>query len=303
MNWLHAVKVFREVAHQGSLSAASRQLGMSPATVSRHISALEHELRATLFQRSSRQMSLTEAGRTYKTLIEPIVSQIEEAGLAVEGLQSKPRGTLHVHSRMMVGQQYLVPLLPKFLDLYPEVDVDLTMSNFEIDIVEQGLDLDIRIGRLSDSSLHARKIATSRRVVVASPAFLERYGDRLREPQDLANVSCLTYRLRQGSIIWRFSRGAEEVEVPVSGRLQSDNGMSLLAAVISGIGVALMSDWAVREALSDGRLLPLFVDYRASHSDYENGIYAVFEKREFLPQKTRVFIDFLTSELAYLNRA
>lgn len=303
MNWLHAVKVFREVAHQGSLSAASRRLGMSPATVSRHVTALEQELKATLFHRSSRQMSLTEAGRTYKSLIDPIVTQVEEAGLAVEGLQSKPRGILRVHSRMMVGQQYVVPLLPKFLTRYPKVDIELTMSNFPVDIVEKGVDLDIRIGRLSDSTLHARKIATSRRVVVVSPAFLARHGKALREPADLANVSCLTYRLSMGSVIWRFRRGSEEIEVPVTGRLQSDNGMSLLAAVIDGIGVALMSDWAVRDALASGELVALFTDYSASHSDYDNGIYAVFEKREFLPQKTRVFIDFLCEELAYLNGA
>ncbi|QKV19022.1 LysR family transcriptional regulator [Oricola thermophila] len=301
MNWLHAVRVFREVAHLGSLSAAGRRLGMSPATVSRHVTALEHALNASLFHRSSRQMSLTEAGRTYKTMIEPIIAQIDEAKLAVEGLHSNPRGVLRVHSRQMVGAQYLTPLLPKFLDRYPEIDVDLAMSNYEIDIIEKGIDVDIRIGKLSDSALHARKIATSRRIVVASPTFLQIHGDQLKSPSGLVNVSCLTYRLSKGAVIWRFRRGSEEIEVPVTGRLQSDSGMTLLSAVMDGVGVALMSDWAVREAIADGRLVPLFTDYSASHSDYENGIYAVFEKREYLPRKTRVFIDFLCDELAYLN--
>lgn len=301
MNWLQSVEVFLEVAQLGSLSSAGRKLGMSPATVSRQVSSLEQLLNATLFHRSSRQMSLTEAGHTYKSLIEPIISQIEEASLAVEQLQSNPCGILRVHSRMMVGQQYLVPLLPEFLALYPDVDVDLSMSNFAVDVIEQGLDVDIRIGKLSDSSLHARRIANSRRLVVAAPSLLDKIAHQLTSPADLAQVDCLTYRLQQGAVIWRFMRGMEEIEVPVTGRFQTNNGMSILAAVIDGAGVALMSDWAVREMLADGRLVALFTDYKASHSDYENGIYAVFEKRDYLPGKTRVFIDFLCERLAYLD--
>ena len=174
MDWMQPMRIFVSVVQNGSLSSAGRQLGLSPASVSRHIGALEESLGCRLVNRTSRKLTLTEAGELYYAKVGEILQQIAEANDSVAELQAQPRGTLRVHSRVLVGHLHVVPVLPEFLARYPEVTVDLLMSNRVIDVVEQNIDVDIRIGKLVDSSLVARKLAASERVVCASPALSRR---------------------------------------------------------------------------------------------------------------------------------
>ena len=162
MEWLRSMRLFVGVVQNGSLSAAGRQHGLSPASVSRHISALEESVGGRLLNRTSRKLTLTEAGEIYFHKVEHILQQILEANESVAQLQSVPRGTLRVHSRMLVGHQYIVPALPEFMKQYPDITVDLLLSNHAVDLVEQNIDVDIRIGKLVDSSLIARKLAAER---------------------------------------------------------------------------------------------------------------------------------------------
>lgn len=295
MELLRAMRLFVSVVQSGSLSSAGRQLGLSPASVSRHMNSLEESLGVRLLNRTSRKLTLTEAGEIYYRQAEQILHQITEANESVAQLQSVPRGTLRVHSRMLVGHQYIVPALPGFIAQYPEIKIDLMLSNFPIDLVERNIDVDVRIGKMLDSSLVARKLASSERLVCAAPAYLERHPEIVR-PADLAAHNCLTYRLNMGRNIWRFVGPDNTLtEVPVMGNFQSDNGQALLVATQAGVGVALMPDWSIRDDLASGRLRRIFPDYRVTHVEFENGIYAVYQKSRHMSAKVRLFIDFLAA--------
>jgi DNA-binding transcriptional LysR family regulator len=289
------MRIFVAVVQNGSLSSAGRQLGLSPASVSRHIGALEKTLGCRLVNRTSRKLTLTEAGELYYTKVGEILHQIAEANESVAELQAQPRGTLRVHSRVLVGHLHIVPLLSEFLARYPQITVDLLMSNRVIDVVEQNIDVDIRIGKLVDSSLVARKLAASERVVCAAPAYLKGRTP-VAHPTDLAGHNCLTYRINVGRTVWRFLDGAGTLqEIPVQGSLTTDNGYALLNATLAGVGVALMPDWSVRDHLASGRLVRLLPEYRVSHIEFDNGIYAVFQKSRHMSAKVRAFIDYLAA--------
>lgn len=295
VEWLKATQLFVDVVKYGSLSAAGRHRGVSPATVSRIIRALELDVGARLLNRTSRQLQLTEAGQLYYSRIERILHLIQEVNTGVETLQARPQGQLRIHSRILIGNMYLVPALPPFLRQYPDIKVDLLMSNFPVDLVARNIDVDIRIGKLEDSSLMVRKLANSTRIICATPGYLEN-GPPLRTPRDLRNHNCLTYRLTMSSPVWRFiSPDGALTEVPINGSLQSDNGAALLEAMNAGEGIAIMPDWAVQDALKDGRLVRLFPDHEVSYGEFENGVYAVFQTARQVPAKVRVFIDYFAS--------
>jgi DNA-binding transcriptional LysR family regulator len=295
MEWQRAAELFVSVVQLGSLSAAARRDGISPATVSRIIRSLEEEVGGHLLNRTSRKLSLTEAGELYFNKVEQILHQIQEANEGVARLQTSPRGTLRVHSRVLVGNQHVAPALPEFARRYPEIAVDLLLSNFAVDLVAQGIDVDIRTGKLEDSSLIARKLASSERIVCATPSYLQTRPP-LETPADLAHHNCLTYRLHLGRAVWRFLDGARSLtEVPVTGNLQSDNGQILLTATLCGQGLAIMPDWAVRDEIADGRLVRVLPDYRASHIEFDDGIFALFQQSRHTPTKIRVFVDYMAS--------
>jgi DNA-binding transcriptional LysR family regulator len=293
MEWLRSMRLFVGVVQNGSLSAAGRQHGLSPASVSRHITALEESVGGRLLNRTSRKLTLTEAGEIYFQKVEHILQQVLEANDSVAQLQSVPRGTLRVHSRMLVGHQYIVPALPSFMQQYPEITVDLQLSNHAIDLVEQNIDVDIRIGKLVDSSLIARKLASSERIVCATPKYLAQAGP-ISSPNDLTAHNCLTYRLNLGRTTWKFKEpDGEVVEVPVSGKFQTDNGQAILAATLADVGIALMPDWSIREDLAAGKLKRLFPKHRVSFEAFENGVYAVYQKSRHQSKKVRAFVEFV----------
>ncbi|MBL8654376.1 MAG: LysR family transcriptional regulator [Alphaproteobacteria bacterium] len=295
MEWLRAAELFVNVVQLGSLSAAARRCGVSPATVSRIIHSLEEDVGGRLLNRTSRKLNLTEAGEFYYGRIDQILHQIQEANDSVARLQANPRGTLRVHSRMLVGNQYIAPALPEFMRRYPEISVDLTLSNYAIDLIAQNVDVDIRIGKLEDSSLVARKLASAHRIVCAAPSYLKNCPP-LEKPIDLTNHNCLTYRINLGRPVWRFiDKAGKLLEVPVAGSLQSDNGPALLGATLAGVGVSVMPDWAVKDDLAAGRLVSVLPGYQASHIEFDNGIYAVFQHATQIPSKVRVFVDYIAA--------
>jgi molybdate transport repressor ModE-like protein len=293
MQTLRTMSLFAAIAHHGSLSAAARKLGLSPASVSRQITALEEQLGARLLNRTSRSMTLTSTGEIFLRHAENILHQVEEMQVEVSQREQQPSGLLRVHSRMLVGTLVLMPNLPRFLQAHPQITVELAMSNHAIDLAERNVDVDIRIGKLTESALIARRLATSERVVCAAPAYLAG-RPAIREPADLVRQNCLTYRLGMGRTVWRFVDAAgHTAEVPVTGSLTTDNGPALHAAALAGLGIALMPDWSVREDIRAGRLVRLFASHRASHLEFENGVFAVYQRSRYLSARVRVFIDFL----------
>lgn len=293
MDSFRAIQVFVRVVQHGSLSSAARQLGSSPASVSRQIRALEDTLGARLLNRTSRKLTLTEAGETYFQHAEQILHHFDEAQHSISQLQRSPRGTLRVHSRILVGQLYIIPALTDFLLRHSEIKVDLMLSNRPIDLVEQNIDIDIRIGKLSDSSLIAKRLAVSQRVVCAAPSYLARHPP-ITCPQDLVQHNCLTYRLNMGSVQWRFL-GADgaTTDVAVSGSLQTDYGPALRSAALGGLGLALMPDWSVRDDIQRGLLVRLFPEHQVSFMEFDNGVYAVYQRSRHMSTKVRLFVNHL----------
>lgn len=291
---LHSLRHFAEAARVGSLSAAARELGLSTATVSRSIDSLEKELGFSLMAKTSRGLGLTAAGAAYLPKVEHILLELAEATALAKGVHSEPKGDLKINSRVAVGNICLAPLIPQFLKGNPEITIKLSMTNdASIDLLKHDIDVDIRTGVLQDSSLIARKLADSRRLLVASPQYLAEHGEP-RVPADLRHHNCIPFRKDANAVSWRFraADGAEQVIEP-RGNLETDNGSVIRTALRAHMGIAHMTDWAVRADLLSRRLVQVLPDYQVTVDGYHHGIYAVFMPSRSQCRKVRAFIDFL----------
>jgi DNA-binding transcriptional LysR family regulator len=285
---LTEMSVFSRVVTAGSLSSAARELGLSPAMVSRRLTALEARLGVRLLNRTTRTLRLTDEGANYYDTCSRLLAEIDEAEAAVSAGRIEPRGALKVALPASFGNRHIAPLVPRFAERYPNVQLALSLSDRTVNIIEEGFDLAVRIAHLEDSSLAARRLAPNRRVVCASPAYLRRHG-MPRTPQELLRHNCITST--DFSMTWDYTdpEGAAG-SVRVTGRYACDNWEVLREWALAGLGVALKSTWDVRQHLEDGSLVPLFPGYTFG-SDV--AIYAVYPHRRHLPAKTRVFIEFL----------
>jgi DNA-binding transcriptional LysR family regulator len=285
---LAEMAVFSRVVAAGSLSAAARELGLSPAVISRRLAALESRLGVRLINRTTRSLHLTDEGANYYDTCARLLSEIEEADAAVSAGRVEPQGPLKVALPASFGHRHIAPLIPQFASRYPKVQLALTLSDRSVNLVDDGFDLAIRIADLADSSLAARKLAPNRRVVCASPEYLRRHG-LPRTPQDLLEHNCLT--TNDFAMNWEYKgpRG-EPGSVRVTGRYACDNWEVLREWALAGLGVALKSTWDVRVQLEEGSLVSLCPGYTF---DTDVAIYAVYPHRRFLPAKTRAFIEFL----------
>jgi len=288
---LNEMTTFVRVVGAGSLSAAARDLGLSPAMVSRTLSGLEARLGVRLLHRTTRRMHLTDEGAAYHEACVRILGEVDEANASVSAGRGVPRGTLKVALPASFGYRHIAPLVPRFAERYPELRLALDLSDRAVDLVEEGYDLAVRIEELKDSSLAARKLAPNRRVVCASPAYLARHGTP-RTPDELAGHNCLVANWEHDfsmTLEYRDPKG-HRGEVRVSGRYACDNWEVLREWAIAGLGIALKSTWDVRDHLEDGSLVALCPGYTF---DTDVAIYAVYPHRRYLAAKTRAFIDFL----------
>jgi DNA-binding transcriptional LysR family regulator len=285
---LQEMSVFARVVAAGSLSAAARDLGLSPALVSRRLAALEARLGVRLVHRTTRSLHLTVEGTRYYDACSRVLAEIEDANAEVSRGRAEPQGALKVALPASFGHQHVAPLIPRFAERYPKVELALSLSDRRVSVVDEGFDVAITIAHLEDSSLAARKLAPNRRVVCASPAYLRKHGTP-RTPDDLTQHNCLT--TSDFAMTWEYKDpqgrpGAARVR----GRYACDNWEVLREWALAGLGIALKSTWDVYRHLQDGGLVPLLPGY-SFHSDV--AIYAVYPHRRLLPAKTRVFIDFL----------
>jgi len=289
MDRMTALSVFRTVVDLGSFSQASRALGLSPAAISKNIAELESHLSARLLNRTTRRMSLTEAGADYYDKISRILDDLTEADGSVGQSVAAPRGRLKISAPVSVTLVALAEALPRFLTLYPDIALDVRTDDRRVDLVRDGYDLAIRgSDLLEDSGLVARKLAVLKHALCAAPAYFERHG-RPQAPTDLAGHACVQFSLSDHADAWTFVRGAETVRVAVAGRYKISSSLAVREALISGFGLSLIPELYVRDALADGRLEAALTDWRGD----ETGLYAVYPSRRFTPAKVRVFVDFL----------
>jgi DNA-binding transcriptional LysR family regulator len=285
---LYEMSVFARVVAEGSLSAAARDLGVSTAVVSRRLAALEARLGVRLINRTTRRLALTDEGASYHEACARILAEVADADAAAAAQRVEPQGLLKVALPASFGHKHIAPLVPPFAARYPKVELAFSLSDRTVDVIAEGYDLAIRIGELEDSSLAARKLAPNRRVVCASPQYLEQHPAP-RVPADLQKHNCLTTTDLQMNWEFKGPDGKRGV-VRVAGHYACDNWEVLREWAMAGLGVALKSTWDVRRQLEDGSLVPLLPGYDFGT---DVSIYAVYPHRRHLPAKTRVFIDYL----------
>lgn len=291
MDRLTAMEVFVRIVETGSFSAVGRELGMTQPTVSKQLSALERQLKTRLLNRSTRQLSLTEAGSTYYESCKRIIDTVREAEGNLGLLQTQLTGVLRINTSIGLGHQYLGHLVLKFQQQHPGLSIDLGYTDRYVDLVEEGIDVAIRVGRLDDSSLVARRIGSTLRSVVATPAYLAKNGVPGR-PEDLAQHNCLLYAYLSTGNEWVF-RGTEGlISVKVSGNFRANNGEAIKQAVMADLGVAAMPDWFVQQDLDEGRLISILADYAPGLAE----INAVYPSARHVSAKVRVFTEFLQAE-------
>ncbi|CCG40185.1 LysR family transcriptional regulator [Magnetospirillum molischianum] len=289
MDRLAAMTAFARVAETGSFSEAARRLRSSKSVVSRQVAALETDLGVRLLHRSTRALTLTEAGHGYFDQIVRILAEIDEANLSVSHLQAAPRGRLRVNAPMSFGIRHLAPAIPDFLTRCPEVEIDITLNDRFVDLVDEGFDMAVRIGHLIDSSLVARRLAPLRRIVCASPAYLAARG-LPTTPDEISGHECLCYSNMSAGNEWKFTTpDGRPWPVEVKGRLRVNNGDALRVAALEGLGLACLPTFIVGEDLRAGTLVPVLAE--AVHQ--EGGVFAVYPHARHLSPKVRAFIDYL----------
>lgn len=297
MDEVSGMRLFAAIVAAGSFSEAGRRLGLSPATVSRRMDALERRMGVPLVYRSTRSLALTEAGELFANQAEAILDEIGQLRDAVLQLDAAPRGTLRVSAPLPFGRLRIAPALTAFLRHYPDLGVDLTLTDRVVDMMEEGIDVAVRIGRLPDSSLMVRRIADHRRAVCAAPGYLDTRRPP-RRPADLAAHACLTYAFHQGEQTWRFRKpgGTASEEVRVAGPFRTNDAEALHAAVLGGLGIGLLPVWMIAADLQAGRLVPLLPELEASTTAFDSAIHAVYPPSRRLSAKVRAFVDFLVAE-------
>ncbi len=280
---------FAALARKGSLSAAARELGITPPAATKRLAQMEQRLGVRLLNRTTRRVSLTSEGELYLEQAQRILADIREMEDAVSSHRAEPRGLLRVNATLGFGRTTIAPLVSAFARSYPDIELQLQLTDRPIDLVEEAFDLGIRFGALPDTRLSARRILANKRFLCASPGYLKRAGVP-ETPDELARHSCILHRQNNDpGNLWRLGRGRREQLVKVRGALSSNDGDVVLGWALDGHGILLRSEWDLAKYLASGRLRVVLPDHAPAPAD----LYVFYPSRRQLPAKVRVFIDFL----------
>ncbi len=288
MDKLASLRAFNKIVERGSFAAAGRELRLSRSAISKYVRDLEHELGVQLLRRTTRSASPTENGLAYYERSRAILAELEEADQAVSRLQAEPRGMLRVNAPMSFGTLHLARAIGDFMARYPELKIQLLLSDQLVDPVQEGYDVTLRIAALAVSTLIARKIVAARRVICAAPAYLERRGRPLR-PEDLRGHDCLSYGHLATGNQWKLTGADGDHWIEVPWMLCSNNAEALCDAAVAGRGIALLPTFIAGAALQNGALVTVLSDYHPPALS----LYALYPQTRHLSVKVRVFIDFL----------
>jgi DNA-binding transcriptional LysR family regulator len=296
---LQGMELFAAAARQGNFSKAARNAGLSPASVSRIIGDFEAHLGVQLFNRTSRSLALTEAGRIYLQRIEPLLDAIRMADAEAGAFQQRPTGRLRVHSRLMFGHRVLAPLIPAFQAANPKVKVEVLLAERPADLndYDMQIDIEIRIGRSPDLALQSELILPTQPVLVASPTYLKT-APSLEVPADLSEHRCLAYLIGAEEPVWRFAQNGRLREVEINAYTATNSGEVLRTLALAGQGIALLYDYTVQADLDAGRLCRLLPKLDVTNATFQHsrGIYAVFRRTNYVPANIRAFVDFFSAE-------
>lgn len=295
---ISVLQMFVEVVRQSSFAAVARDRNIDPSSVSRAIASLESELGIRLFQRTTRQLSLTEAGMAYFERVEPLVEEMERAITIAKDISGQPKGTLRVTASVSFGLKCIVPLLPQFTAMYPELTVDLLLTDTVVDLFAERIDVAVRLGKLMDSTLIAQQLMRTRYKVCASPQYLQQWG-KPQTPSDVEQHNCVLFPLTGFRTRWIFrDREGNTKEISVCGRTIISNAIALQQCAVTGMGLTLLPHWLIDEDICAGKLVSLFPDYEVTATDFNTAAWLVYPSRAYVPLKVRVFADKLNSHLA-----
>jgi DNA-binding transcriptional LysR family regulator len=298
MDLFGAMKAFVAVADEGGFAPAARKAGVATSSLTRQVDAIEDQLGTVLLNRSTRSVTLTPAGEDYYVQAVRILLDVEEANRSVSEREGPPRGLLRVSLPVTFARLHVTPFLPEFLKTCPGIETEFIMTDEVVNLVENRLDVAIRLGSLESSSMVARRLAPHRRLLCASPDYLRVHGEPTT-PAELAKHNCLTFSYATGDRTWRFSKDGRDEQVRVRGTLRANHSETLKEAALAGLGLILMPTWLIGQGLAEGRLLSVLPDWEANtgrisaagHSDA--GIYAVYLPDRRGSAKVRAFTDFL----------
>jgi len=283
------VSEFVAVAETESFTAAAKRLGISTAQVSRQISALEERLSAKLFYRTTRKVSVTEVGGIYYQHCRQVMDGLADAERAITNLQSTPKGKLKITAPITYGERSVAPLVNDFVTQYPELEVQLVLSNQQIDLIDEGFDLAIRLGQLGDSSMIGKRLATRKQYVCAAPEYLSAFG----APHTLSELdrhNCLSGTLDY----WRFQEKGKARNIRVKGNFSCNSGPVLVDAALKGVGIVQLPDYYVQEYINQGQLIEVLPNYR----EPDDAVWALYPQNRHLSPKVRMLVDYLAKELA-----
>lgn len=294
---ISALKIALLVQAQGSFAGAARVQDVDPSSISRTVAAVEAELGIRLFHRTTRRLTATEEGQIYLQRMAPLIEEMRAAEEAASGHQTRPEGVLKMTASVAFATHMLVPRLPEFQTMYPDITVDLHCSDANLDLVENGIDLAIRLAPAPKGDLISTRLVRTRYRVVASPAYL-RGREIGPDPRVLSSLACLRFSLPNFDDQWQFQKGgADAFSVVVRGGLMASNALALRQAALSGMGVALLPDWLVDQDVKAGRLSQLFTDYQSTATDFETSAWGLYPSRAYLPRKVKAMLEFLRTQL------
>jgi DNA-binding transcriptional LysR family regulator len=288
---------FYLLANKGSLAATARELGVTPPAVSKRLSALEARLGIRLVNRTTRSMSLTSEGELYFSHAARILTQIDEVEQLISNSRATPKGLIRVNASLGFGRRYIGPALAAFFALYPEVEIQLEISDHPLDLATHGFDLGIRFGTLPDATFHARKIASNRRLLCASPLYLEKHGVPQRLT-DLQQHNCIFLRQNETPYgVWSFAHGGRTQNIKVRGALGCNDGEVALNWALEGYGILLRAEWDIARYVRSGRLRLVLEDQTPTRAD----VYAVYPQQLHLSARVRRLIDFLVERFKHID--
>lgn len=289
------IAVFATVVDQGSFSGAGRKLGLSKSAISKRVDRLETALGLRLLQRSTRSLSMTEAGRAIHERAAQSIAMLEEARNHASNLTETPRGLIKVTTSVAFGKLCVAPVLPEFLQLFPCIKIQLALLDRTVDLVEEGFDLAIRLTRSPPELLVAKPLMPIEYVLCAAPGYIK--GKRIRTPADLSNLNCLSYGQQELSQAWSFQKGTRKETVKVSGNIVVNSSEVVRDLMLENLGVGLVARYAVANELRSGKLCELLPTWKPA-GFFAQTAFAVWKPQIHLPQKTRMFVDFLQARLA-----
>ena len=288
MQW-DGISEFVNVAETDSFTQAAKKLGLSTAQVSRQVNALEQRLNIKLFYRTTRKVSLTEEGQVFYQHCRGVLDGLDAAERAITNLQLKPQGKIKLTAPVTYGEQQVLPLVNNFMMQYKDIEITAYLSNQQVDLVDEGFDLAIRLGKLSDSTMMAKKLADRTNYVCASPAYLDKFGI----PHSLSELdkhSCLLGTRDY----WHFNDTGKEKNIRVAGKLRCNSGFGLVDAALKGLGIIQLPDYYIKEHLSNGSLITLLDNYKVP----DEGIWAIYPQNRHLSPKIRLLVEYLSAHLS-----